>query len=200
MQPLSPPIIAANSYPQGIGVEAAAHRDYLYRFALKKIYDRDLADDVVQDTLLAALETDDAYAGRASYRVWLVGILKHKIADAWRANGRTVSITAEDAEQSEDFDAAIASRAETAQPCAQSRAADPQHCLSMRQLLGQADAAMAALPRTVVDVFMAREVAGESTKEISLRLGLSEANIWVRVHRAKKALRACLGDARYAMP
>ena len=77
-------------------IEAASHRDYLFRFALRKLQDRDLAEDLVQETLLAALQAKDTYAGRSSYRVWLIGMLKHKICDAWSLNVRTISITRHD--------------------------------------------------------------------------------------------------------
>lgn len=180
-------------------IEAASHRDYLYRFAMKKVRDADLADDLVQDTLLAALQSGTAYAGRSTYRVWLTGILKHKISDAWRASGRTVSITGDDDDQTCDFDALAGRRSESAHDSAQSLSADPQHLLSLHQLLGKVDSVIAGLPKAVAEVFMAREIEGESTSDLSQRLGVSEENIWVRVHRAKKALRACLGDGNYAM-
>ena len=45
----------ARSEMNAMATEAATHRDYLYKFAMKKVGDADLADDLVQDTLLAAI-------------------------------------------------------------------------------------------------------------------------------------------------
>lgn len=175
-------------------IEAASHRDYLFRFALRKLQDRDLAEDLVQETLLAALQAKDTYAGRSSYRVWLIGILKHKICDAWRLNGRTISITSDDEDQTCDFDALNHRSTNSLNDGAQSLSADPQHLYSLHQLLSKVDAAISGLPAAVSEVFFAREIEGESTADLSARLGVSEENIWVRVHRAKKALRSCLSE------
>ena len=57
------------------------HTRLLYRFALKNVRDPSLAEDLVQETFLAALAgAADRFAGRSSVRTWLTGILKHKIA------------------------------------------------------------------------------------------------------------------------
>ena len=96
----------SKSEVNALATEAATHRDYLYKFAMKKVGDADLADDLVQDTLLAALQSVDsksAFAGRSLFRGWLTGILKHKIMDAYRDRYRFVSLTMEgdDGEQKE---------------------------------------------------------------------------------------------------
>ncbi len=56
----------------------------LYRYALLQWRDAGRAEDVVPETLLAAIEGGDRYAGRASVKTWLTGILKHKITDLSR--------------------------------------------------------------------------------------------------------------------
>ena len=64
--------------------EFEKHRDYLYRYALLRVRDASRADDVVQETLLAAVESGSKFAGRSSLKTWLTGILKHKITDLFR--------------------------------------------------------------------------------------------------------------------
>src|SRR5205085_12346938 len=65
-----------------------AHGNYLYRYALVRLRDTALAEDVVQETLLAALQSRHAYAGRSAERTWLTGILKHKLVDHFRKVSR----------------------------------------------------------------------------------------------------------------
>src|SRR3954452_1125756 len=67
--------------------EIERHRGYLLRIAHLQLRDRDSAEDVVQETLVAAL-AGSAYAGKSSVRTWLTGILKHKIVDAIRRRQR----------------------------------------------------------------------------------------------------------------
>lgn len=171
--------------------EVSAHRDYLFKFAMKKVSDEGLADDLVQETLLVALQSRDGnaeFGGRSSYRGWLVGILKHKIMDAYRDRYRFVSLTLEndDGEQSEDHPFL------RGHDSAAQSASDPLRSAELSQLLDHVKAAVAQLPSGVAEVFMAREIEGESTASITKRLGVTEENIWVRVHRARKALQGRL--------
>ena len=56
-------------------------RSYLLRYARLRLRDPVLAEDVVQETLLAAFDDGAAFSGRSEYKSWLVGILKRKIID-----------------------------------------------------------------------------------------------------------------------
>lgn len=69
------------------------HGDCLYRYALLVVRNPAVAQDLVQDTLLAALRTRENFAGRSSERTWLCGILKNKIVDHFRKLGRETSFT-----------------------------------------------------------------------------------------------------------
>src|SRR5450631_4268329 len=83
-----------------------AHRAYLLRVAVLQLRNDELAEDVVQDTLLAALQGKAGFSGRSTLKTWLTGILKHKIADATRKKGREpVTTSLEEEFQRDDFDA-----------------------------------------------------------------------------------------------
>src|SRR6187431_1301468 len=73
--------------------EVNAQRSYLLRVAQLQLRDRDQAEDVVQETLLAALEAQAKYAGKSSVKTWLTGILKHKVVDAIRRKQREPSVS-----------------------------------------------------------------------------------------------------------
>ncbi len=64
------------------------HGDALYAYALMRVRDASVAEDLVQDTLLAAIRSVDRFKGESSERTWLIGILKHKVLDHWRRAGR----------------------------------------------------------------------------------------------------------------
>jgi len=51
------------------------HGDYLFRYALSRLHDTDLATDMVQETLLAAWRGHTRFNGDSTLRTWLVGIM-----------------------------------------------------------------------------------------------------------------------------
>jgi RNA polymerase sigma factor (sigma-70 family) len=69
------------------------HGDCLYRYALVRVRRPEPAEDLVQETLLAAVRLLQKFAGYSSERSWLVGILKNKIVDYYRKLGRETSFT-----------------------------------------------------------------------------------------------------------
>ena len=72
------------------------HGSALYRFAMLRLRDADKAEEVVQDTLVAALQAHARFNGAASVRTWLVGILKHKITDQFRHEAREAPLESPD--------------------------------------------------------------------------------------------------------
>jgi RNA polymerase sigma-70 factor (ECF subfamily) len=57
------------------------HGDYLYRCALLRVRDQDVAEEPVQETFVAALQVRERFQGQSTERSWMVGMLKHKIID-----------------------------------------------------------------------------------------------------------------------
>ena len=60
------------------------YSDYLFNYTISRINNRDLAQDLVQDTFLAGLKSMQNFKGEASERTWLISILKRKIIDHYR--------------------------------------------------------------------------------------------------------------------
>ena len=60
------------------------YSDYLYNYTISRVSDREIAQDLVQDTFLAALKSMKNFKGEASERTWLISILKRKIIDHYR--------------------------------------------------------------------------------------------------------------------
>jgi RNA polymerase sigma-70 factor (ECF subfamily) len=69
------------------------HGDYLYKYALIRLRDPSKAEEMVQETFLAALKGGKNFAGRSAEKSWLVGILKNKICDHYRKASRETSFT-----------------------------------------------------------------------------------------------------------
>jgi RNA polymerase sigma factor (sigma-70 family) len=68
--------------------QVEALRPYLLRYASQELRNREAAEDCVQEALLAALAAEARFEARSNLRTWLTGILKHKIVDTIRRQGR----------------------------------------------------------------------------------------------------------------
>jgi RNA polymerase sigma-70 factor, ECF subfamily len=156
-----------------------SHRDYLVRFARRRLRDPALAEDLVHDVLTAVIAGQARFGERSSLRTWLTAILKHKIVDAVRRQAGECSLDA-----MLDGDGPWPDRA------ALSVVADPCHVAEQRQTLTQVQTRLAALPAPLRRAFELSVVLGHSTAEVCDALDITEGNLWVRVHRVRKELLA----------
>ena len=168
-----------------------SHRGYLLRVAVLQLRDNDLAEDIVQDTLVAALQGAKGFSGRSSLKTWLTGILKHKIVDAIRRKERDpVRASLEEESQIEDFDALFDESGHWENPPADW--GDPEQALSQQQFLDIMQFCLEKLPPNTGRVFMMREVMELDSDEICKELSITSTNLWVILYRARIALRQCL--------
>jgi RNA polymerase sigma-70 factor (ECF subfamily) len=96
------------------------------------------------------------------------------------------------AEEEEADDTLLESAMAHAADTATTQRHDPHAQYAWQQLAGRVQSAADALPAGTAEVFVAREIEGESTESLCQRLGLTEQNVWIRVHRARKALKQAL--------
>ena len=175
------------------------HGDCLYRYALLRLRSPDLAADVVQETFLEALRARDSFAGRSTERTWLVGILKHKIVDHFRKSVRRHA-----AGQSNGFDAGGSpeefDRRGHWRVGPASWAGDPGRDLETREFWDAFGGCLSRLPPGLADAFFLREVDGLGPEEVRQALGITPANLWARLHRARSLLRQCLESGWFGRP
>lgn len=180
--------------------EIVALRAAMLRFARINLRDAGAAEDMVQDALLAAMQSEDGFEGRASLRTWLFSILRHKIIDHIRKRGRERSRSELAAEAEEDdpqlealFNRRIAwTSAHWTPEYRPSEWADPDAALAQKEFWNVFDACVHRLPENLARVFMMRELLEFDTAEICAELGISTNNCWVILHRARTRLRGCL--------
>ena len=176
------------------------HRGYLLRVAQLQLRDHDLAEDVVQETLVAAL-AGSGFSGKSSLKTWLTGILKHKIVDAIRRKQREPLAVAsfgniENELDIDDFDALFTDKGSWDAPPADW--GDPEESLNRRQFMDMMDFCLERLPPNPARVFMMREVMELETEEICKELAITANNLWVILYRGRMALRPCLEQNGFA--
>lgn len=172
-------------------------RPQLLRFARTQLRNDAWAEDAVSETLVAALEKPQSFAGQSQLKTWLVGILKHKVVDQLRRHTREATVlTGEDGEDLLEtlFDGSGHWNEAPADW------ADPHTALAQRQFFEVLEACIENLPATQARVFMMREWLELDSPEICKELAISSTNLWVLLHRARLRLRECLQVKWFAAP
>ncbi len=170
------------------------HGDYLFRYARRRLYTDELAEDAVQETLLAALKARRQFAGASSERTWLTGILKHKIVDLIRIQAREVTATAvNEGDDPSDWEALFDQSGHWVESFRDW--GNPDSELEKSRIRHALDECFRRLKPALAQIFSLRELSGLSNEDICKELGISATNAWVMLHRARLFLRECL-DAR----
>ena len=169
------PAVAANAVAWN---EMVSHRSYLVRFAQRKLHDPMLAEDVVHDVFEAVISGRASFAGRAALRSWLTAILKNKIVDLVRSRAAYQSLDEDDGDDS-DSHGVLAIECPHAQP---------DELAEQRQFLAATLARIDALPAGLRDVMHLRVIQDQPTEAVCAALAISEDNLFVRLHRARKQL------------
>jgi len=168
------------------------HGDYLFNFAIGQVRDTNTAEDLVQETFLAALKSQNNFSGRSSERTWLVSILRHKIYDHLRKTCRERAVRVDPLPASNEDAAFEDSLAWIHQIAAESTA--PSRRLELAEFREHLERAMGKLPPRIAQVFQLYSIEERPNQEVCKRLNISESNLWVMLHRARKQLRTELND------
>jgi RNA polymerase sigma-70 factor (ECF subfamily) len=166
------------------------YSDYLFNYTISRVSDREIAQDLVQDSFLAGLKSMKNFKGEASERTWLISILKRKIIDHYRKinsnKGKAeVRINYNDSESEGDW--------------LEERVADPydktaEDTLQNTELGDAINNCLEKLPKKQADVFKMKTILGHETEAICNELNITASNLWVIIHRARTAMAGCLKE------
>ena len=166
------------------------HGDALFRFAIVRLRGREMAEEIVQETFLAAYRSRDRYAGRASERTWLTQILRNKIADHYRKKHREVPAS-DLAGPEEPTDRLFDERGRwSVKPDRWD--ADPSALLRQAEFRDTLEHCLGDLPDRQADAFTLRIMEQKPTEEVRKVLEVTATNLGVILHRARAGLRRCL--------
>lgn len=167
------------------------YADYLYNYTISRINDKEIAQDLVQDTFLAGLKSMKNFKGEASERTWLISILKRKIIDHYRRinskKGKAeVRMTYNSDNESEG-------------DWLEERVADPfdktaEDTIRNKELGDAILECLGKLPPKQAQVFKMKTIEGLDTEVICNELNITASNLWVIIHRARTSMAACLKE------
>lgn len=177
--------------PDDLSRQLADLRPRLVRFARLQLRDDAVAEDMVQEALLAAIENAGRFDGASAAATWIFAILKNKLIDEFRRRGRDPVVVMEDEVELEtlledQFDA----RGHWREP--PPAWSDPAASLEQKRFWEVFEVCISGLAERPARVFGMRELLGMETEEICKELGISTSNCWVLLHRARLGLRDCL--------
>jgi RNA polymerase sigma-70 factor (ECF subfamily) len=166
------------------------HVDALFRYALAGVRDWHAAEDLVQETFLAAMQASDSFRGESTLRTWLIGILRHKMLDYLRKLHRQ-----EPTAMIESVDPAVDrlfNRNGSWKKPPGDWKVDPASLLERREFWAVFEKCLGDLPPRMGTAFSLRVVNEVQSSEVCKLLQISSTNLWVMLFRARVRLRACL--------
>jgi RNA polymerase sigma-70 factor (TIGR02943 family) len=172
--------------------DVADLRNYLLRFARLQLRNDAWAEDAVSETMLAAIAKPQSFAGQSQLKTWLVGILKHKVVDALRANLREVNASDLQGDRESDELDAIGFKTDGHFSERPANWGNPDQDLGQKQFMFVMDACITKLPPVQGRLFLMREWLEMDADEVCKELDITTTNLYVQLHRARLRLRECL--------
>lgn len=169
------------------------HGDYLYSFAHFRVQDQASAEDLVQETFIAALQNQKKYKGKASERTWLIAILKNKIIDHFRKQSREQPTDEIERFLNMPDDLFNAAGKWVNGPGKWSFT--PSVLYDKKEFWRALQECLKLLPKRLSRAFILREMDGMNHREICKVLKVSSSNSWVLLYRARMGLKKCLGSS-----
>lgn len=168
-------------------------RGAMLRFARLHLSSPEDAEDVVQDTFAAALVLDPATLAGVDPRSYLFGILRHKVMDRLRHRYRA-EVTTDQPE--DDLDALLFDgRGHWLGGVAPKAWATPEAQLESDQFFRVVDICVNKLPAKPARVFSMKEFLECGAEEICVALGITRADYWQCLSRARKQIHLCLNQS-----
>ena len=160
--------------------EALPHVDQLFRLAMWLERDRSEAEDLVQETFTAALESFHRFEHGTNCRAWLITIMRHLQSKRWRARGRGRLVN------EDEVDLAGTLRFEPAVP----------------ETITDADMvrALEQLPDHFQEVLLLADVEELTYREIAAALAVPIGTVMSRLSRARQMMRQHLADVGAVRP
>lgn len=167
------------------------YADYLYQYALKKTANKELAEDLTQETLLAAYASKDSFSGKSSAKTWLISILKNKLIDHIRKTYKENLVDCFDDSQDEVVDSNF-NRLSLWDKKLSSWHEQPDNLFEQKKFLEEILDCHSRLPVGLQEVFALKALNDFDADEICEELKITPNNLCVILYRARSRIRECM--------
>ena len=166
--------------------------DALFGYAMRRVQNRDLAEELVQNTFLAALKARSRFRRESTVSTWLFAILRNQIADHYRGVGSNKEVQLCDRLEECASEGDSLNLTSNGSSSARDWKSDPAKIVEDREFWEAFNHCIEHLPNKLLEVYILREVNGYSLAEIREMLNLSSSNLSMRLSRCRLAIRNCL--------
>jgi len=150
----------------------ARHRGALYRFVLRSLKDRAVAEELFQEAWIRVIEARERYAPSARFTTWLYTVAHNLLVDHWRRKGLVLVDSSEEPASGDD----------------------PARRVEARETAARFLQALEALPPVQREAFLLYEEAGLSVAEIAAATGTNEEAAKSRLRYATAKLKAAIDE------
>lgn len=171
------------------------YADYLYNYAFSRVNDEIAAEDLVQETFLAALRGMDRFTGSSTLKTWLISILKNKVIDYFRKKYRESKVEIQEDinfQNLPDFNKSGRWVGHWIDEVGPVEWSDPHKFMENKQFWETLDDCLSKLPIRLKSIFVLHQMEDINPKEICNEFKLTSTNLWVILHRSRKLLRKCM--------
>ncbi len=167
-----------------------AHGDCLYRYALVRVRTPETAEELVQQTLLAALKGRDSFKGDSSERTWLIAILKRKVVDWLRLNLRQRS--RQEMSTDEASNRLFGRIGDWKKQPDEWSFDNPGRDICKTEFRETLNGCLDKLPHRLRQAFVLTYIDEETTEDIRRSVNVTATNLAVMLHRARLRLWHCM--------
>jgi len=167
------------------------YADYLYNYAIVRVNDSFIAEDLVQETFLAGLKSMKNFKGESTERTWLISILKRKVIDYYRKSNSVKG----KAEVRMGFGNSENEEGEWLEERVEDISYRNAENNYENEELGLAiQICLEKLPVKQAQIFKQKTILEQETEAICKEYNITASNLWVIIHRARTQLMECLNE------
>ena len=174
------------------------HGDALYSYAITRVFNPEIAEDLVQDTFLSAIKAITNFQHKSSIKTWLISILKRKIIDYFRKKSTTHEKLTENITQDWKKNASpFVNKGPLKGTWKDNRvpgswSVSEDNSIESEEFYKILNMCLSFLPPKWASCFTLKVIEEYSTEEICKEINISSSNLWVMLHRARLQLRECM--------
>ncbi len=175
------------------GEWVAQYSDKMYSWAFHKTSNKELAEDLVQETFLSAFKAIDGFKFDSQPKTWLFRILNNKIIDHYRKKARNIESSADDELISRKAtDSLFDNKDHWASNIDFTNWEEEEHLLDNLEFKKVLSGCIGKLPEKWRVAVESKYQKDKKASEICKDLNLTQSNYWQVIHRAKLQLKICI--------